>query len=113
MPTGAWLDRLIPDRPAYIESYDAHTGWANTRALTTSGVASTGVLKESEMLGVSSHIPARSTAEDLDAVRAGMRIAAEHGVCSVQQARGGPDQLELRDALRGAGELTLRVRLAF
>jgi hypothetical protein len=113
MPTVELLDRLIPDRPAFIESYDAHTGWANTRALTISGVTSTGVLKEAAMLGVSSHIPARSTAEDLDSLRAGMRMAAVHGLGSVQEAGGGQDQLELWDALREAGELTLRVRLAF
>ena len=33
MPTLELLDRLVPDRPAYIDSFDAHTGWANSRAL--------------------------------------------------------------------------------
>jgi predicted amidohydrolase YtcJ len=113
MPTVELLDRLVPDRPAYVESYDAHTGWANTRALTTAGLASTSVLKESAMLGVTRHIPARSSAEDLEALGAGMRVAAEHGIASVQEAGGGQDQLELWDALREADELTLRVRLAF
>jgi predicted amidohydrolase YtcJ len=113
MPTVELLERLIPDRPAYIESYDAHTGWANTRALAASGVAATGVLKEAAMLGVTRHIPARSNAEDLEALRAGMRVAAEHGIGSVQEAGQGQDQLELWDALREADELTVRVRLAF
>src|SRR5260370_1385069 len=112
LPTVELLDRLIPDRPAYIESYDAHTGWANTRALATAGLGSTGVLKESAMLGVARHIPARSSAEDLEALGAGMRLAAEHGIGSIQEAGGGQDQLELWDALRETGELTLRVRLA-
>jgi predicted amidohydrolase YtcJ len=113
MPTVELLDRLLPDRPAYIESYDAHTGWANTRALTASGLAPRGVLKEAAMLGVTRHIPARSKDEDLEALRAGMRVAAEHGIGSVQEAGDGQDQLELWDALRDADELTLRVRLAF
>jgi predicted amidohydrolase YtcJ len=113
MPTVELLDRLVPDRPAYIESFDAHTGWANTRALAASGVAATGVLKEAAMLGVTRHIPARSNAEDLEALRAGMRVAAEHGIGSVQEAGAGQDQLELWDALREADELTVRVRLAF
>jgi predicted amidohydrolase YtcJ len=113
MPTQELLDRLVPDRPAYIESYDAHTGWANGRALAISGVASPGVLKEAAMLGVTSNIPARSKAEDLDALRAGMKLAASKGVGSVQEAGGGQDQLELWDELREADELTLRVRLAF
>jgi predicted amidohydrolase YtcJ len=113
MPAVELLDRLVPDRPAYIESFDAHTGWANTRALTASGVPAGGVLKEAAMLGVARHIPERSKAEDLDVLRDGMRLAASRGIGSVQEAGGGQDQLELWDELREADELTLRVRLAF
>ena len=113
MPTVELLDRLVPDRPAYIESYDAHTGWANRRALSAAGMAPSGVLKEAAMLGVTRHIPARSRDEDLEALRAGMRVAAAHGIGSVQEAGGGQDQLELWDALRDTDELTLRVRVAF
>ena len=72
-----------------------------------------GVLKEAAMLGVTRHIPARSRDQDLEALRAGMRVAAEHGIGSVQEAGEGQDELELWDALREADELTLRVRLAF
>jgi predicted amidohydrolase YtcJ len=113
MPAVALLDRLVPDRPAYIESFDAHTGWANSLALTASGVASPGALKEAAMLGVARHIPARSKAQDIAALRDGMRLAASKGIGSVQEAGEGQDQLELWDALREADELTLRVRLAF
>jgi predicted amidohydrolase YtcJ len=113
IPTVELLDRLIPDRPAYLESFDAHTGWANTKALAISGVASNGVLKEAALLGVTRHIPPRSTAQELDALRAGMRVAAAHGIGSVQEAGEGQDELELWDALRDADELSLRVRLAF
>jgi predicted amidohydrolase YtcJ len=113
MPTVELLDRLVPDRPAYLESFDAHTGWANTKALTLSGVASSGVLKEAAMLGVTRHIPARSPAQELEALRSGMRVAAAHGIGSVQEAGEGQDQLELWEKLNEAGELTLRVRLAF
>jgi predicted amidohydrolase YtcJ len=113
MPTIELLDRLVPDRPAYVESFDAHTGWANTRALGAAGITSTGVLKEAAMLGVTRHIPARSRDQDLEALRAGMQVAAQHGIGSVQEAGEGQDELELWDALREADELTLRVRLAF
>jgi predicted amidohydrolase YtcJ len=113
MPTVALLDRLVPGRPAYLESFDAHTGWANKRALTMAGVASEGVLKEAAMLGVTRHIPARSKAQDLEALRAGMRLAASRGIGSVQVAGDGQDQLHLWRALQDAGELNLRVRLAF
>src|SRR5690242_18101582 len=46
MPTVELLDRLVPDRPAYLESFDAHTGWANSRALALAGVPTRAVLKE-------------------------------------------------------------------
>jgi predicted amidohydrolase YtcJ len=113
MPTVALLDSLVPDRPAYLESFDAHTGWANTRALTLAGISSASVLKEAAMQGVTRHIPTRSKEQELDALRAGMRLVASRGIGSVQEAGEGQDQLQLWKALQDAGELSLRVRLAF
>ena len=111
MPTVELLDRLVPDRPAYIESFDAHTGWANSRAFAIAG-APPGVLKEEAMLTVTRHLPQRTQAQDLDALRAGMRLAASRGIGSVQEAGDGQNQTHLWNALREAGHLTLRVRLA-
>lgn len=117
MPSIVLLDRLVPDRPAYLESFDAHTAWVNSRALAIAGLQpvspATGILKEEAMAGVGRHLPQRSTAQDLDALRAGLRLAASRGIAAVQEAGGGLDQLHLYDALREAGELTIRVRLAF
>jgi predicted amidohydrolase YtcJ len=113
MPTVELLDRLVPDRPAYLESFDAHTGWANSRALSIAGMPPTGVLKEAAMLEVTRHIPKRTKAADLDALRAGMRLAASRGIASVQEAGDGLDQLPLWESLRESDDLTLRVRLAF
>ena len=114
MPTLEQLDALVPDRPAYLESFDAHTAWINSRAREASGLGpGPGVLKEAAMLAVASHIPARSNDQELDALRAGMRLAASRGIGSVQEAGEGQHQLHLWKALRDAGELSLRVRLAF
>ncbi|HEY0830980.1 MAG TPA: amidohydrolase [Candidatus Dormibacteraeota bacterium] len=113
MPTVALLDQLVPDRPAYLESFDAHTGWANSRALAMAGAPDAGVLKEEAMLVVTTRIPGRTQAQDLAALRAGMRVAASRGVGSVQEAGDGMGQLPLWLSLRDAGELTVRVRLAF
>ncbi len=113
MPTVELLDRLVPDRPVYLESFDAHTGWANSRALALAGVATRDVLKEAAVLDVTRAIPRRTREQDLDALREGMRLAASRGIGSVQEAGDGQNQLELWEALRDAGELTLRVRLAF
>jgi predicted amidohydrolase YtcJ len=113
MPAVDLLDRLIPDRPAYLESFDAHTGWANSKALTIAGVARRDVLREAAMYTVTRHIPPRTEEEELGALRAGMKMASSRGVASVQEAGDGWDQLRFWDALRDAGDLTLRVRLAF
>ena len=32
------LDRVVPDRPVYLESRDGHTGWVNSKALELAGV---------------------------------------------------------------------------
>src|SRR5260370_18479153 len=112
MPDVALLDRLVPNRPVYLESFDAHTGWANSRALALAGAASPGVLKEAAMETLTRHIPRPSREEDLDALRAGMRLAASRVIGSVQEARDGQRHLDLWRALRDRDELTLRVRLA-
>jgi len=113
MPSVELLDRLVPDRPAYMESFDAHTGWANSRALAIAGVPDATELKEAALLSVTRHIPPRSREKDLEALVAGTRLAASRGVASVQEAGDGLDQVPLWESLRQAGQLTLRVRLAF
>ncbi len=120
MPGIDTLDRLVSDRPAYLESYDAHTAWVNSRALAIAGLKATdgggapaGILKEAAMQGVRRHLPPRTPEMDREAVRSGMRLAASHGIASVQEAGHGLQQVELYRTLRERGELTMRIRLAF
>ena len=114
MPSIELLDQLVPDRPAYLESFDANTAWVNTRAREISGLGpGPGVLKEAAMLDVTRNLPARTAEMDVAALQAGMRVAASHGIASVQEAGDGLDQLALYDALRERDQLTMRVRLAF
>jgi predicted amidohydrolase YtcJ len=114
MPSLELLDRLVPDKPAYLESFDAHTAWVNSRAREISGLGpGPGVLKEAAMLDVVRNLPSRTAEMDIAALRAGMRVAASHGIASVQEAGDGIHQLPLYEALREKDELTMRVRLAF
>lgn len=69
----------------------------------------TGVLKDAAMDAVSAVRPERTRAELLEALRTAMRHAASVGVTSVQDLPGDPGDLDAWEALRGAGELTVRV----
>jgi len=40
-PTAAELDAVVPDRPVWLGRVDGHAGWANSKALTVSGVTAT------------------------------------------------------------------------
>jgi predicted amidohydrolase YtcJ len=114
MPSLELLDELVPDRPAYLESFDAHTAWVNSRARAVSGLGpGSGVLKEATMLDVMRNLPPRTADLDIVALQAGMRLAASRGVASVQEAGEGLAQLSLYETLRERDQLKMRVRLAF
>ena len=38
IPRRADLDRVVPDRPVYLETRDGHTAWVNSRALELAGI---------------------------------------------------------------------------
>jgi predicted amidohydrolase YtcJ len=127
LPTRQLLDQAVPDRPAYLTAYDGHSAWANTAALKLAGITRatpnpkngiivkdaagepTGVLKESAMALVRTVLPQPTRAERLDAIRAGMREAHRHGITSVQNASGSPEEVDLWGELRRGNELKLRV----
>ena len=127
LPTRQLLDQLVPDRPAYLVSYDGHTGWANTAALEAARISRrtpnpangvivkdgrgepTGVLKEAAMALMSQALPIATREEKLSALRAAVVEANRVGITSVQNAGGSADELELYDELRRRGELTVRV----
>ena len=127
LPTRQILDALVPDRPAYLTSYDGHTGWANSRALKLAGITRrtanpdagvvvkdargepTGVLKEAAMSLMTPVLPKPSRAEKVGALRGAMTEAHRRGVTSVQNAGGTPDDFEVYDELRATRGLDLRV----
>ena len=127
LPTRQMLDQLVPDRPAYLVSYDGHTGWANTAALKRAGITRasaapingsivkdaqgepTGVLKEAAMSLMSQAMPVPSRDDKLAALGAAVVEANRVGITSVQNAGGSADDLDLYDELRTRGELTVRV----
>lgn len=131
LPTRQQLDAVVPDRPAFFTAFDGHTAWVNTKALQLAGIdrhtpdpaggtivrhpatgQPTGALGESAVAMVRQLLPEPGPAARLDALRAAMAEAHAHGITSVQIAGGRPEDLELLDTLRNAGELELRVYAA-
>jgi predicted amidohydrolase YtcJ len=139
LPDRKYLDEIIPDRPVYLESYDGHSWWANTKALQLAGITkqtpnplggeivrdpktgeATGAFKEDAANALMTRvIPAPSREEKLAAFRAGFKEANRVGLVRVHSASGDSDangDLEnagLLDELRKSGDLTLRMYMAY
>ena len=128
LPTRQLLDQLVPDRPVYLEAYDGHTGWANSKALAAAHITRrtknpphgtivkdprtgdpTGALVESAMDLVDAVGPQPTRDEKLQAIRDAIALAHTFGVTSVQNASGTAEDFGLYDTLRRNGELELRV----
>src|SRR6202165_1007726 len=99
LPHKKYLDEIFPDRPVFLEGYDGHTYWANSKDLAMAGIVresadtqngaivrdpktgeATGALKESAQDLIAKVIPKPSRAEQLLALRAGMKWDKEHGI---------------------------------
>src|SRR5947209_7700185 len=129
-PTAADLDRLIPDRPAFLVRKDGHSAWVNSRALAIAGIDDatpdppggniqrekkhlTGMLFESAIDLVRRHIPDPAQDERLAALRVAIDEAHSYGMAGVHippGVRPGDAALTLADMqqLRALGQLRLR-----
>ncbi len=132
LPHKKYLDELFPNRPVFLEGYDGHTYWANSKALALAGITrdtpnpsngsivrdpntgdATGALKESAQDLVAKVIPKPSRGEKLLALHAGMKWANEHGITRVHSAGQDFEVLDLFDEMRRRGDLTLRMYVAY
>ena len=132
LPNKKYLDELFPDRPVFLEGYDGHTYWANSKALAIAGVTRdtpdppngvvvrdptthepTGTLKEAAHGLVGKYVPESTRAEKLAALRDGIKWANQNGLTRVHSAGGDFPELELYDELRRHGDLTLRFYIAY
>jgi len=126
------LDAIIPDRPVYLEAYDGHTGWANTKALESAGilqlgadVASTGMvvrdgsgtatgeLRESAKNAVLDLIPVPGEVRKRELLKQAMKQINAAGVTSVHNMNGDMDEMLTYAALEDAGEMSLRVYVPY
>lgn len=132
LPHKKYLDGLFPNRPVLLGGYDGHTYWANSKALALAGITrdtpnppngmivrdpqtgeATGALKEAASGLVSKIVPQPTRAEELLALRAGMKWANANGITRVHSAGGDFEILDLFDEMRHRGDLSLRMYIAY
>jgi predicted amidohydrolase YtcJ len=134
MPNKEDLEKLnvvTKDVPVYLDAYDGHSIWVNSKAMEMAGVTKdtkyegsgsmiidafkepTGAFTEGAKTLVTKLIPTPSTQEKLDALRAGMKYAASLGITSIQNASGNIEEFNLYETLLKNGELTIRSSTAF
>lgn len=127
-PTKAWLDRVAVNHPVFLSRMDGHSAVVNSAALRVAGIdrngppdppggeierdrdtgEPTGILKDSAMSLVSSHIPDSTPELKYHALLRAMRHAASLGVTSVHNMTDLGDLAVFRRALE-AGKMTLRI----
>lgn len=126
------LDEMIPDRPVYINAYDGHTSWANTKALEMAGILqpgleadgvgvivrdengiATGELRETAMRLVADLIPKPDEARKRELLKTTMARINAAGITSVHNMNGDMQELMTYAALEDAGEMTLRVYVPY
>jgi predicted amidohydrolase YtcJ len=132
LPDKKYIDELFPDRPAFLEGYDGHTYWADSKALALAGITKetkdpangvivrdpqtgepTGALKESAAELIRKVLPEVGRGERVSALRAGIAWANQNGLTRVHSAGGDFEQLDLYDEIRQHGDLTLRFYIAY
>lgn len=131
MPNKSSLDKIISDKPVFIESYDGHSAWANSKALEMAGINSetkfngfgeiikdaqgqpTGAITEAACYLVDKFIPEPTRTEKIEALKTGMKYAATLGITSIQNASGTIEEFELYQYLLKKGLMTVRSSTAF
>jgi predicted amidohydrolase YtcJ len=126
-PTRQDLDAVEAARAVYLEAYDGHSAWLNSRGLEKAGITRatpdpegglvvrdaagepTGMLKESAVELAWAAMPRPSRAEMLRLIERSLALLARHGLTMVQNAHATEEELDLYAELERAGRLTARL----
>lgn len=131
-PHKADLDKILPDRPAYLISQDGHSAWANSAALKFANIDKntpepprgrierdprtgepTGTLRESAMNLIEDIMPKPEDAIWEQSLLQAQKYANSLGITSIQEAYISPRALKIYHQVASRGELTVRVQCAF
>ena len=132
LPHKKYLDGLFPERPVFLDGYDGHTYWANSKAMFLAGIGKetpnppngeivhdpqtgepTGALKESAGELVEKVIPKPDRVAKLRALRSGLKWANQNGLTRVHSAGQDFPELDLFDELRQEKQLSVRFYIAY
>ena len=132
LPDKKYLDEIFPDRPVFLEGYDSHTSWVNSKALALAGITNstpdpphgaivrdqktgeaTGAIKEDADALIHKVIPEPNHVEVLTALRAGMKWANQNGITRVHSAGGDFEALPVLEELRQEKQLSVRFHVAY
>lgn len=124
----ATLDSIVPDRPVYLSSSDAHSAWVNTRTLELAGISAAtpappegrierdprtgepiGTLRESAMDLVSSLLPPTTDEQRQEGLRRALEMANSFGITSLVEANADVPALSAYAAAEREGWLSVRV----
>ena len=128
-PRKEWLDEICPDRPVFLFSYDAHSAWVNSKALSLAGVNAetidpengrierdpdtrepSGVLREDAMELVESFLPPYGKDEIEDGLQIAIAKANSLGITTVFDAGTGPhDGLDIYTRSSTDQTVTMRI----
>ncbi|WP_262694877.1 amidohydrolase [Kordiimonas aquimaris] len=123
-PTKQMLDKIIPDRPAYLTHIDGHYAWVNSKALEMAGVTAeteappggevvvdaatgdtTGILLEGAQRLVSNIVPDRSDMQRQEGLAKMYKYANSFGITGLHQMGGLEDYLHIIEN----GDPTMRI----
>lgn len=130
LPMRAQLDAIVSDRPVQLLSRDGQALWLNSKGLAATGITRrtpapklgaivrdrqgepSGLLKGPAMALAERVLPKPTREERAKALELAIRDAQQRGITSVQDLGAAPGDLDLYDAARDAGTLTLRIYAA-
>ena len=139
LPDKKYLDEIVPDRPVYLDGFDGHTWWANSKALEVAHITKdtpdppggtfvrdpktgepTGAIKEDAADAIVRRtIPEPSHDEKLKILMSGIQLANQlgitrvHGLTEMDALRDDLHNVDLMQELQRQGKLTLRFYLAY
>jgi predicted amidohydrolase YtcJ len=127
-PQSSDLDKVVSDRPVYLDAQDHHSGWVNSAALKLAGITEetpdpvgghierkpgtkepSGTLRESAMQLVSDLMPKLSPRDYENGLKRALALANQLGITSIQDAAVDEQLLKAYSAADKRGDLTVKV----